>query len=67
MTARIAPFSSLLNIPKKEGVEVIDEKDYLSHFRVIEQITQVFGTTLLTLLPVLFARRVRNADQLRIG
>jgi hypothetical protein len=65
MTARIAPFSSLLNIPKKEGAEVINEKDYLSRYRMIEQITHVFGTTLLTLLPVFFARLVRNTVHLR--
>lgn len=40
----------------KFGVDNQDDKDYLSHYRIVEQITQVFGTTLLTLLPVLFAR-----------
>jgi len=40
----------------KKGVERRDDKDYLSHYRIVDSNSQVFSTTLLTLLPVLFAR-----------
>lgn len=35
---------------------MINDNDYLYQYRVVEFITHLFGTTLLTLLPVLFAR-----------
>jgi hypothetical protein len=36
----------------KCGVDKTNDKDYLSQHRIVESNTQVFGTTLLTLLPV---------------